>query len=94
MAVLSHETLKRELSQLPGWSVSGDAIEREFVFPDFVNAFEFMSGVALEAEKANHHPDWSNSYNKVNIRLTSHDSGGVTDRDLVLARAINALADK
>jgi 4a-hydroxytetrahydrobiopterin dehydratase len=63
-----------------------DAITREFVFPDFNRAFAFMTQVALAAEKADHHPEWSNVYNKVSVTLTTHDAGGVTQKDLDLAR--------
>jgi 4a-hydroxytetrahydrobiopterin dehydratase len=63
-----------------------DAITREFVFKDFNRAFAFMTQVALAAEKADHHPEWSNVYNKVRVTLTTHDAGGVTQKDLDLAR--------
>jgi 4a-hydroxytetrahydrobiopterin dehydratase len=63
-----------------------DAIVREFVFKDFNAAFAFMTQVALAAEKRDHHPEWSNVYNKVRITLSTHDAGGVTDKDLDLAR--------
>jgi 4a-hydroxytetrahydrobiopterin dehydratase len=67
-----------------------DAITREFVFADFNRAFAFMTQVALAAEKADHHPEWSNVYNKVRITLTTHDAGGVTQKDLDLARFADA----
>lgn len=81
------------LSALPGWSAEdgGLAIGRAFKFKDFVAAFGFMTRVALLAERADHHPEWSNVYNRVDIRLTSHDAKGVTARDLSLAKAINEL---
>ncbi len=63
-----------------------DAITREFVFPDFNCAFAFMTQVALAAEKADHHPEWTNVYNKVRITLTTHDAGGLTQKDIDLAR--------
>ena len=71
-----------------GWNKeqTRDAITREFVFPDFNRAFAFMTQVALAAEKADHHPEWSNVYNKVRVTLTTHDAGGVTQKDLDLAR--------
>ena len=72
-----------------GWSVVDGKLHREIEFHDFVEAFGFMSMVALLAEKANHHPDWSNSWNKVVIDLMSHDKGEITDRDRDLANAIN-----
>jgi 4a-hydroxytetrahydrobiopterin dehydratase len=72
-----------------GWAVADGKLHREIEFHNFVEAFGFMSMVALLAEKADHHPDWSNSYNKVTIDLVSHDKGGITDRDHDLANAIN-----
>jgi 4a-hydroxytetrahydrobiopterin dehydratase len=74
-----------------GWSVVDGAFHREFEFADFSEAFGFMARVALAAEKADHHPDWSNSWNKVVIDLVSHDAGGLTDRDRDLAQTINSL---
>ena len=71
-----------------GWKreENRDAITRELVFPDFNRAFAFMTQVALAAEKADHHPEWSNVYNKVRVTLSTHDAGGVTQKDLDLAR--------
>jgi 4a-hydroxytetrahydrobiopterin dehydratase len=80
-----------ETIEVAGWENAGDKLHREFEFGDFVEAFGFMSRVALLAEKANHHPEWSNVWNKVSIELTSHDAGGLTDRDRDLAEAINKL---
>ena len=80
-----------ETIEVAGWENTGDHLHREFEFTDFVEAFGFMSRVALLAEKANHHPEWSNVWNKVSIELTSHDAGGLTDRDRDLAEAINRL---
>jgi 4a-hydroxytetrahydrobiopterin dehydratase len=74
-----------------GWERRDDRLHREFVFANFREAFGFMTQVALLAEKADHHPDWSNSWNRVVIDLTSHDTGAVTERDLALAEAINLL---
>jgi 4a-hydroxytetrahydrobiopterin dehydratase len=83
----------RELAAaLPKWEVRGASLHRELRFRDFSEAFAFMARVALAAEKANHHPDWSNSWNKVTIDLTSHDVQGLSKRDFDLARAIDALA--
>lgn len=82
-----------ELAKLPGkWSLAPDqkSIHQRFVFKDFAEAFSFMAHVALLAEKADHHPDWSNSYNKVDITLSTHDSGGLTKKDIALAEAISA----
>ena len=68
-----------------------DAITRQFLFADFVEAFGFMTRVAILAEKADHHPEWSNVYNRVDILLTTHDAGGLSVRDVALAKAIDAL---
>ena len=75
-----------------GWELTGgdgDCLRRRFEFADFAEAWRFMEGVAAEAERLNHHPDWSNSWNEVIVQLRSHDAGAVTDRDLELARAID-----
>lgn len=79
------------LADLPGWvhEPGRDAIRKTFHFADFVAAFAFMTRVALLAEKADHHPEWSNVYNRVDILLTTHDAGGLTMRDILLARAID-----
>lgn len=81
------------LARLPRWSLRGDglAIERAFRFADFSEAFAFMTRVALLAEKADHHPEWSNVWNRVAITLTTHDAGGLSARDTDLASAIDAL---
>jgi len=82
-------------SDLKDWSmVDGrDAISRQFVFRDFNEAFGFMTHIAMEAEKQDHHPEWSNVYRTVTIVLTSHDVKGLSRRDLALAKSINAIAD-
>ena len=82
------------VTELPGWSVvqGRDAIQREFRFKDFREAFAWMTRVALLAEKMNHHPEWFNVYNRVSVTLTTHDAGGVTELDLRMARAMNAWA--
>jgi len=74
-----------------GWTVDGGGLFREFVFADFVDAFAFMTKVALLAERADHHPDWSNVYKRVKIHLSTNEVGGVSDRDFKLATEINAL---
>ena len=75
-----------------GWTVAGGKLHRELKFANFSEAFGFMARVALLAEKADHHPDWSNSWNSVVIDLVSHDAGGITDRDREMALAINGVA--
>lgn len=89
METYTSKQAENELSKIKGWSFRSDGIEKEFEFKDFVEAFGFMTKVALSAEKVNHHPEWSNVYNKVHIRLTTHDAGGVTDKDFKLARKID-----
>ncbi|MFA9201339.1 MAG: 4a-hydroxytetrahydrobiopterin dehydratase [Cypionkella sp.] len=81
------------LAALPAWSLTrdGKAIARGFRFADFSEAFGFMTRVALLAEKADHHPEWSNVYNRVEVELTTHDAGGLSRRDADMARAIDAL---
>jgi 4a-hydroxytetrahydrobiopterin dehydratase len=85
---------KAALETLPHWiyDETRESISRRFSFEDFVEAFGFMSQVALEAEKMNHHPEWTNVYRHVDIRLTTHDAGGLTELDLALARAIERIA--
>ena len=81
------------LGALPEWRLRDDglAIERELKFADFNEAFGFMTRVALLADKHDHHPEWSNVYNRVAITLTTHDAGGLSARDVAMARAIDAL---
>lgn len=83
------------LDGLPEWDhdAGRDAITRSFTFDDFSQAFAFMTQVALLAEKADHHPEWSNVWNRVDILLTTHDAGGLSGRDIDMARAIDALVD-
>jgi len=85
--------IQRRLAQHPDWRDEDGQLRREFVFPDFVAAFGFMSCVALLAEKADHHPEWFNVYNKVKIGLTTHDAGGISQLDFDLAAKIDALLD-
>jgi len=90
-ARLSPEEVARRLPTVPGWEVVGDSLRRELVFKDFQRAFAFMTNVALAAEKADHHPNWSNVYKRVAIEWTTHDAGGLTELDFELAAAVNAL---
>lgn len=89
---MTESEITQRLSELSGWEYKDQAIEKTFKFADFTAAFAFMTAVAPIAEKMNHHPDWSNSYNNVTIRLTSHDAGGVTDRDFALAAEMERLS--
>ena|SRR5690606_3792255 len=84
------------LAKLPQWrhDAAENAITREFGFPDFSRAFAFMTQVALLAEKAGHHPDWSNSYSTVRISLSTHDAGGISAKDIALAGQIDRLLER
>ena len=90
-AKLSNEQIQERLQALPGWSLKADKLHRELAFPDFVRAFGFMTRVALVAERMDHHPEWSNVYGRVVIDLTTHDAGGISERDFELARQVDAL---
>jgi 4a-hydroxytetrahydrobiopterin dehydratase len=90
--VLSAVELDNALNQLTGWSIKDGKLRRQYQFPSFVEAFGFMSSVALVAEAMGHHPEWFNVYNRVTIDLTTHDSGGITQKDVDLAKKANDLA--
>jgi 4a-hydroxytetrahydrobiopterin dehydratase len=79
--------------ELPGWRLHDGKLRREFRFRDFSEAFAFMTRVAMLAESRNHHPDWSNVYDRVTIELWSHDAGGITERDVALAKDITRVRD-
>ncbi len=88
---LDDSEISARLSGISGWSYTDGSLNRRFEFDDFVAAFGFMSSVALLAEKLDHHPNWSNVYRTVEIALNTHDAGGVTDFDFVLAQRINEI---
>jgi 4a-hydroxytetrahydrobiopterin dehydratase len=90
---LDEEERAAALDRLSEWDYdeARDALTRQFVFADFVEAFGFMTRVAILAEKADHHPEWSNVYNRVDILLTTHDAGGLSTRDVAMAKAIERL---
>jgi 4a-hydroxytetrahydrobiopterin dehydratase len=88
---LPEAEVRTRLEEVPKWALREGKLHREIVFRDFSEAFGFMARVALAAEKANHHPDWSNSWNTVVIDLVSHDVKGLSRRDFELAQAIDAL---
>lgn len=83
--------IEQELDRLADWDLDHDKLYRHFVFENFIEAFGFMTRVALLAEAMNHHPEWSNVYNRVDIHLTTHDAGGISERDFTLAGQINRL---
>ncbi|WDR04420.1 4a-hydroxytetrahydrobiopterin dehydratase [Devosia rhodophyticola] len=91
--ILTDKQRDKALATLNGWVYDdvGDSISHVFKFKDFSEAFGFMCRVALAAESANHHPDWTNSFNKVTIILTSHDAGGLTQKDTALAKIIDEI---
>ena len=96
MKKLGANAARERVAELPDWrydELTG-AISRKFAFADFAQAFGFMTEVALAAEKHDHHPDWSNVYNKVDITWTTHDAGGLTELDLTLAGACDAAFDR
>lgn len=74
------------------WTISGNSLTNEFTFKDFNQAFEFMTIVSRDCKRLNHHPSWSNTYNKVSIKLSTHDSGGVTEKDFELAKLMDQAA--
>ncbi len=88
---LTETEIQDRLSSLTGWASTGEAITREFVFKDFATAFGFMTSAALIAEKMNHHPEWSNVYNRVNVKLATHEVGGLSELDFELAERLNRL---
>ena len=91
MVVYTKETAQIVLEDLKGWEFVDGGIEKKFLFKNFVDAMGFVAKLGIVAEKQNHHPEWFNVYNKVNIRLTTHDFSGLTDKDFELAFAIEAL---
>lgn len=93
-ALLTEAEVDARVSKLPTWSLDGAVLKRDLQFVDFVEAFGFMTRVALLAQVLNHHPDWSNSYNRVSIALTTHDAGGLTELDFKLATQIEAICGK
>lgn len=91
MMKLSTESIDMELKNLKGWKIVNNKMHKEFEFNDFNQAFGFMTRAALHIEKMNHHPEWFNVYNKVIVDLTTHDAGGITQNDIILAKILNSL---
>lgn len=89
---LTDDEIQKKLQDLPGWSLQDGKIHKEFDFADFNEAFGVMSRVALMAEKMNHHPEWFNVYKTLVVDLATHDAGGVTEKDIALAKRINEIA--
>ena len=91
VSLIEKNQLDSFIEKNPSWIIDNKTIKKEFKFENFIEAFGFMSKVALLAEKIDHHPDWQNTYNKVKINLTTHDKGGITSNDIKLAEAIDKL---
>ena len=82
------------LKTLPGWAIVDGKLHKQFTFPDFVHAFGFMATSAIAIERINHHPEWSNVYNRVTVDLTTHDAGGISQNDFQLAVLLDSIAGK
>ena len=89
--LLQNDQLKELVAKIPGWEILPNHIEREFNFGNFIEAFSFMTKIALICEKHNHHPSLGNVYSKVNIKLSTHDLGGITNLDQTVASEINEI---
>ncbi len=94
MAKLNKTELQAAIDSLPGWTLENEKLHREYAFVDFVHAFGFMATSAIAIEAMEHHPEWSNVWNKVVIDLTTHDAGGITSKDILLANKLEAIAQK
>ena len=92
--LLKDGELKELTAKIPGWEIKSEYIERVFNFSNFLEAFSFMTKIALICEKYNHHPNWENIYSEVKIKLSTHDLGGITNLDETLATEINELLKK
>ncbi len=90
--VLSREAITQRLASVKGWEVNGGKLHKEFRFATFPDAFGFMTAVALAAESMNHHPEWTNVFNRVSIDLATHSAGGITDKDFALLERIESTA--
>jgi 4a-hydroxytetrahydrobiopterin dehydratase len=91
MKVLSEQELNQHLESLDDWELDGDAIKREWIFKDFPEAMDFINMIAVIAENHNHHPEVFNVYNRVSLRFNTHDAGGITEKDITIAKEINKL---
>ncbi len=93
MKKLSEQEIEKQLKKIDGWEYVDGAIETSFEFKNFKEAFSVMTRIAFECEAQGHHPDWSNVYNSLNIRLNTHDADGVTEKDFKLAQSIEAIIE-
>ncbi len=91
---LSDETVQGKLAEIPGWSVAENALRKTFSFADFVQSMQFVNRLAIAAEAAQHHPDIDIRYSKVTVSLSTHDSGGITEKDFALAQEADAVAER
>ena len=91
---LDESQLRSALTSLPSWTLAQGKLHREYKFPDFVHAFGFMATSAIAIEKMNHHPEWFNVWNKVVVDLTTHDAGGVSGKDVELAKLLDGFAGR
>ncbi len=93
MTKLSESEIQNRLKEIDGWDYHDNAIHTTFEFSDFKDAFSVMTRIAFEAEAQQHHPDWSNVYNKLQISLSTHDAGGITENDFNLAKTIDSIIE-
>lgn len=93
MQKLKEQEIEDRLNELEGWTFSDNAIHTSFEFENFIEAFTLMTRIAFEAETQQHHPDWTNIYNQLEISLSTHDAGGVTEKDFKLAKAIEGIVN-
>ena len=91
MKKLTSEEIEKELVNLNQWTTNGESIQKTLIFKNFKSAFAAMTQIAFEAEAQEHHPDWKNVYNRLEITLNTHDAGGVTEKDIKLAKTIDSL---
>ena len=91
---LNDQELQSAVQRLSGWSLQNNKLHRDYKFTDFAHAFGFMATAAVLIEKMNHHPEWLNVYNRVSVDLTTHDAGGITGKDIELAKLLDKIAGK
>ncbi len=94
MPKMTEAKISAALKKLPGWTVAKGKLHREYKFADFIHAFGFMATAALGIEKMNHHPEWCNVYNRITVDLSTHDAGGITQKDFDVAALLDAVAKK